>query len=346
MRTLPLLLTAAAVAIAGCDSTPIAVVVDGPTIAFGAQSVNVSETDGTIEIPVVLSNGQAGQTYTVEVLYAAASSTADYGADVGDFGAEAGANRVATVSLSGPSDEATVTITVLEDEAIEGPEVAVFALQSASGGAQIGSTREFQLQIGTPPIADARVRPDGDVVTVEGIVTGRYGRYTFLQDGTAGLTVYAFDDTNFGAASIEVGDRVQIRGTLSEFGAFDGPGTGLKQIFVGRDTPAEFQVLSSGNAFTPQTVTVAEILANGEAYESESIRIENLSFTTTDVVFGSSGNYTVTDGTGELTLRVNRSSDSSVGGEPIPASPFTYVGSLGQYAGGYQLLPLTPDDFQ
>lgn len=369
MRALVLSLTAA-VALAGCDSDPIEEVFTGPTIEFGATSATASESDGTVEIPVTLSNGVAGQTYTVEVLYASASSESVCGesdsrlkeacfiddkpvpegtpvpADIAGFGTAAGANRLVTVTLSGESDTQTVTVDVLEDELIEASETAVFALQSASEGAQIGDDREFRLQIGTPPISASRVRDDGEVVTVEGVVTGRFGRYTFLQDASAGITVYAFQDTPFGLADIEVGDRVQIRGALSEFGARDGAGLGLKQIFVGRDSPAEFEILSEGNEVEPQTVTVAEILANGEAYESELIQIDGLRVLTDDVVFSERTNYTVTDGTGELTLRVNSAgSESAVAGEPVPAPPFTFVGNLGQFGGGYQLLPLTPDNF-
>jgi hypothetical protein len=350
MRTFYLSLTAAAVALAGCDSAdPTEEAFDGPTVEFGSTSVNASESDGTVEIPVTLSNGAAGQTYTVEVLYAAAASTAGFDDDIAGFGADAGANRVATVTLTGESDAQTVTVDVLEDEDIEGPEVAVFALQQASGGARIGDDREFRLEIGTPPIAQTRLRPDGDVVTVEGVVTGRFGRYTFLQDGTAGISVYAFSDTPFGSADIEPGDRVQIRGELSEFGARDGAGLGLKQIFVGRDSPAEFEVLSEGNDLpAPQTLTVAEILADGEAYESELIQVTGLSVVgTTDIVFqagGSAGNYTVTDGTGETILRINSGAESELGGEPIPQGEFTFTGALGQFGGAYQLTPLRTTD--
>ena len=342
------LLLAALLAVAsGCDSV-VPPAERGPTIEFGAASVNASEGDSGVEIPVTLSNGVSGQSYTVEVLLATASSTTS-ATDVGTFGTADGANRVATVTLTGPEDTEVLTIDVLEDDDLEGSESAVFVLQRASGGASIGGNRQFQIDIGTPAIADSRVRPNGDVVTVEGIVTARFGRYTFIQDETAGIAIYAFADTNIGMADIAPGDRIQVQGSLSEFGARDGAGLGLKQIFVGRDSPATFTVLSRGNDLpAAQTLTVAQILANGESFESERVRVTGLRVVnTSDVVFqagGAAGNYTVSDGTGEMILRINGGSESQLGGELVPTGPFTFVGPVGQFGGAYQLTPLVTTD--
>ena len=343
------LLLAALLAVAsGCDTIePPAET--GPVVQFGAASVNASEGQTAVDIPVTLTGADAGQTVVVEVLLAAASSTTS-ASDIGPFGTASGSNRVTSVTLTGPTDTKVVTIDVLADNDLEGPESVVFVLQRAQG-ATIGGTRQFQIDIGTPPISETRTRPDGDVVTVEGIVTGRFGRYTFLQDNTAGLSIFAFTDTNFGMADIAPGDRVQIQGTLSEFGARDGAGLGLKQISVSNSATATFSVLSRGNPLPPaQTVTVAQILANGEQYESERIRVTGLSIVGSgDVVFqagGSAGNYTVSDGTGEMILRINGSSDSELGGQLIPQGKFTFVGALGQFGGAYQLTPLRTTDLQ
>ena len=114
-------LLAALVAVAGCDSVePEAPA--GPTIQFGAASVNAAEGDGTVEIPVTLTGGEPGTSYTVEVLFADAASrdesrpagapaarrdssdfTLVYGQDITGFGDAQGRNRTASVTLSGPS---------------------------------------------------------------------------------------------------------------------------------------------------------------------------------------------------------------------------------------------------
>ena len=359
MRTSLLLAALLAVA-SGCDSV-VPPAERGPVIEFGSTSVNVTENeDGTpvsVEIPVTLSGGETGQSYTVEVLLATASSTTS-DTDISEFGAEAGGNRVATVTLTGPKDTVTVAVDVLQDDELEGSESAVFVLQraaarDANGRASIGDNRQFRLDIGTPAIADTRARPDGDIVTVEGIVTARFGRYTFLQDQSAGIAIYAFDDRedpdDFFDANIGPGDRIQVKGSLSEFGARDGAGLGLKQVFIGRDSPATFTVLSRGNDLPEaQKLTVAQIVANGERYESERVRVTGLRVVgSTDVVFqagGSAGNYTVSDGTGEMILRINSAAEGALGGQPVPQGEFTFVGPVGQFGGNYQLTPTVTTD--
>lgn len=336
----------------GCDSIEPDVA-QGAVVQFGSASVSASEGDSSVEIPVTLTGGEAGTTYTVQVLLAKASSTAGYvnasgAGDLNNFGDADGANRVATVTLTGPTDTEVVTIDIEDDGEFEAPETAVFVLQRANG-ATVGRNRQFQIEIGTPAIAVTRQRPVDDIVTVEGIVTSRFGRYTFLQDGTAGIAIYAFDDTNVGMADINPGDRIQVKGSLRENGARDGVGLGLTQIFVGRGAPAEFSILSRGNALpAAQRVTVAQILANGEQYESERIQVKGLTVTgTSDVVFqagGSAGNYTVTDGTGEMLLRINSAAESELGNQPVPQGTFTFTGPLGQFGGAYQLNPLRTTD--
>ena len=348
---IPLLLAALLAVASGCDSVePPAEA--GPVIQFGAASVSASEGDTGVEIPVTLSGGDAGQTYTVEVLLAAASSTAGFfnpatgAGDVENFGAAAGANRVVTVSLTGPSDTEVVTLDVREDDEIEEAETVVFGLQRATGGATIGSARQFRVEIGTPPIAATRARPLGTVVTVEGIVTRARGRVSFIQDDSgAAIAVFANGNPYFDAVangSIAQGDRIQVVGALSEF-------NDLLQI----GSVDGFTVLSRDNALpAPQTVTVSQVLNSGDEYESELIRIVGLTLPTTDVVFASNTSYTATAGESSIILRT--SSDSEVVGEPIQPitggtpgayGPFTFTGVLGQFRGTNQLNPVRIADF-
>ena len=344
--SLPALAVAAAsVALAGCDSTSVVEAgPSGPTVQFGISGVSASETDGTVSIPVTLSAAQSG-TVTVDVFFAEAASAQDgdvvYGTDF-TFGDDRSGLRVATATFAPGETETTVTAEVLDDGEIEAAENVFFALQNADG-ARVGTPREFTLTIGTRPISEIRTLPEGSVVTFEGTVSRRFGRNTFLQDGSAGFAVFAFEDTDFGMASIQPGDRIQIQGVISEFGQ-DGDtfGTGLQQIFVGNSTAeqTEFAIVGSGDIPEPQTVTVAQILADGEAYESELVRIEGLELQTNDVVFESSTTYTATDGTASIDFRVNGSSQSELGGAIVPQGPFTYEGVVGQFRGTYQLAPI------
>ena len=330
---LPLL--AAALVVSACDGTDPVETFAGPTVEFGAASASASEADGTVSIPVRLSNGTSSTSVTVEVLYAAAASTTDFGDDVTGFGTEAGANRVATVTLTGESDEQVVTVDVVDDGEAESAEAAVFVLQRVSGGARIGATREFRLEIGTPPISAARAREVGETVTVEGVVTSATGRFTFLQDDTGAITVFSPSGTDLNAAiangSLEVGDVVQIAGLRAVF-------NDLVQI----DNVSSFEVVSEDNELPDaQEITLAEMLSLGDAVMSKRVRIGGL--TVTDpagaVVF-QAGSQTVTDGTATSTMFIQ--GESTAIGADVPAGPFTYEGPVTHFRGTNQLGPLSP----
>lgn len=344
MRFSLLLLASLVVVASGCDSVEEAETA-GPTIQFGAASVGATEGDTGVEIPVKLTNGVAGQSYTVEVLLAVASSSAAFGTDVANFGAAAGANRVATVTLTGETDTEAVTIDVLDDTDLEGPEAVVFALQRATG-ATVGAQRQLRLEIGTPPISAARSRAVGTVVTVEGIVTRARGRVSFIQDGTAAIGTFANGNAYAAAiasGAVAQGDRVQIKGELQEFNS-------LLQI----GNIESFNVLSRGNALpAPQTVTLSQIAASGDALESELIRVTGLTLSTSDEKFDTRAtSYDATNGGSTVTLRT--SGDSEIlglpiqpitGGTPGAYGPFTFTGVLGQFRDTNQLNPIRISDF-
>lgn len=136
----------------GVDPNSVTPSDPSPTIAFESSSLTTSEREGTASINVELTNPN-GSEVSAEVLYAAAASSAS----IGDFnvtGAEeigdGSAYVVQTVTFpSTAEDGATQTLTfALEDEEEETEnEVGIFALQNASEGASIGSTREFRVTI-------------------------------------------------------------------------------------------------------------------------------------------------------------------------------------------------------
>ena len=351
------LLALAAVA-AGCDSVE-PVEVAGPTIQFGAASVNASENDGTVQIPVVLSGGADDQTYTVEVLFGDAASrsasreasgdTLIYGRDIDNFGEADGPNRVTTVSLTGPTDTVSVAVDVIQDRQFEGPEVALFVLQRPSDGAVVGGTRQFRLEIGTPPIADVREREVGSTVTVEGIVTRARGRSSFIQDASgAAIATFATGGAyadSIAAGAVAQGDRIEVVGTLSEF-------NGLLQV----SDITSFDVLSRGNPLpAAQTVTPSQLATGGENYESELVRIVGLTLATGDTEFMGNTSYDVSAGGTTITLRTSREGDTAVvgraiqpltGGAPGAYGPFTFTGVVGQFRGTNQLTPVNPSDLQ
>jgi hypothetical protein len=108
-------------------------------------------------------------------------------------------------------------------------------------------------------IEEARNAADGQTVSVEGIVTWHPSfdtRQIFLQDGTAGISV--FDASNPVAA---VGDRVQITGQRS---VFDG------EVQIG--TVASFVNLGPEGEPDPRPVTAAEI--NAGMFQGELVTLD------------------------------------------------------------------------
>lgn len=196
------------------------------------------------------------------------------------------------------------------------------------------------------PIALARQTANGNVVTVEGVVTRALGRFARLQDATAAITLFestgAFR-TAIDSGRVRMGDRLRITGTLAEFNS-------LKEI-----TPINsFEVLARDNALpAAQLVTLAELASNGEAYESELIRVEGLRINAAgEAVFAANKTYALRDAsdtTGVVVLRTPASSDTKIAGVSIPTGAFALEGVLGQFSAtnpavGYQLHPILAAD--
>ncbi len=136
---------------------------------------------------------------------------------------------------------------------------------------------------------------------------------------------------------------MRLTGTLTEFNV-------LKEF----SPISSFEVLSRDNPLPAvQLVTLAEIASNGEAYESELIRIENLTINPgTDTVFVAARNYTITDPSdqsGAAVLRTPSASDTKITDVSIPTGAFAFEGILGQFssanpAAGYQFHPVLATD--
>ncbi len=191
-------------------------------------------------------------------------------------------------------------------------------------------------------VAEARALPDGTVVTVAGVVTRAEGRLTRLQDATAGIAVFqgfgSFRDA-VDAGEVAPGDSLRVTGTLTSF-------NGLRQLTPAGPSPT-FAVLSRGNTLpAPARLTLAELAAGGEAYESELVLVNGLTVQTTDQTFQPDTSYPVTDGTATAVLRTPGADDGLLDGEPVPGGPVTFVGVVGEFRGAYQLVPVQATDLQ
>jgi hypothetical protein len=179
-------------------------------------------------------------------------------------------------------------------------------------------------------------------------MTRSLGAFMRIQDSTGGLSIRqasgAFFDS-VASGGIRAGDSVRITGITSEFNA-------LKQI-NGTDF-SSFTRLDRDHALpATQLVTLAELAAHGELYESEVVTVTGVTIAGTGT-FGAATTYQVTDAsdsTHRVSLRIPNATDSQVDGLAIPAGPVTLSCVLGQFssadpASGYQLLAVLAGDIQ
>jgi len=185
-------------------------------------------------------------------------------------------------------------------------------------------------------IAEARALAVGTDATVRGIVTTpnyqttntEYG----LQDATAGIIIFLYGEM----LTMNVGDSVEVTGELDEYnGKFEIVPSGASGITI----------ISQNNSLPAfQVITVASLVANGEDYESELIRINGASITSGSWPTSSSDNLDISDDGGTSTVIMRIDSDMDIIGNPEPADPFNVQGIAGQY-NDYQILPRYYTDF-
>jgi len=206
-------------------------------------------------------------------------------------------------------------------------------------------------RIFSPVITIAAARSiNSDTVKVRGIITRAWGRFIYIQDATGAIGVRQSSGAMVDAilsGNLKSGDSVEVSGGRSDFNNYSQIGI---QTGAYRGNSFITKIMSNRPLPPVQVLTVKQLLANPEAYESELIRIANLRTTSTGA-FASSTNYNVWDGStiGDTTLlRVIASQDSEIDDAPalrIPEGQFTFEGTLIQFCSsptigctsGYQL---------
>jgi hypothetical protein len=133
-------------------------------------------------------------------------------------------------------------------------------------------------------------------VAVSGLsVTGKTNLGFFAQEtGTtdAGMYVYAGTDWELTYGPVAIGDMVNVQGLYIEYFGF----TEISLLDSG--APA-IQNMGAQTPLAPTLVTVADIVANGEAYESMLVRVESV---TVAVETNQYGEFNVGDGTNEVVV--------------------------------------------
>lgn len=185
----------------------------------------------------------------------------------------------------------------------------------------------------TISIREAKQRGVNQTVTVAGRVTvaNQFGGPSYLQDATGGIAVF---NTAFHSA-VQIGDSVTVTGTTTEFQNNNVAGQGLFQL-SGTVTftvhPVERRVP------TAKRVRMREV---SEAIEAELIEIQNV-FINAFEQFGGNVNYSMSDDTGNLEVRIGTS--TNLANSPALSGPLTLRGVVSEFRGIRQILPRFQDD--
>jgi hypothetical protein len=219
----------------------------------------------------------------------------------------------------------------------------------AWGNGTSSATGENKVIIGIPDIgmfhsdldADGLPLAVGYLTRLKGIVTVASGVFSttnydfYMQDNTGGINVFEF---NIGATQYNEGDSLEVSGTIDTY-------NGKVEL-----SNFDATVLSTDNPLpAPIDISIEDM---GEAYEGRLISIANVTLSAGTWLLtppDTSYNLTITDGTGDLIMRIVGSTD--IGGNPEPVWPVTVVGIGNQfdtsapYFEGFQIQPRSYSDF-
>ncbi len=325
----------------------IPVVVVNPTIRFVGSSATKLEGAVTQTVKMYV------QPHLMMAGSVSLTATAGTGFVFGSDATTTPALSAGTLTLPVPSmtDTVSFTINVLDDNLIEGPESAVFAIASASTGLSIGTPNSFTFTIADNDVfiptytlpqvkgVNAQFLPDSLgkmcklVGTVLGVNTQTFattGNVAFtIHDGSVGFGLFGAGTKNLGY-TVNEGDINRVIGVIGHF-------NGLAQI------NADSIVVISTNGTLPSPVVITDM---NESTESQLIRMNNVYVinSTQWTNAGSGFSVNVTNGPDTIQLRID-ADVSDVYNAPCPVGTFDVVGIGGQFDNsaphnsGYQFLP-------
>lgn len=249
---------------------------------------------------------------------------APYGFDVASvkptFSVSAGAAIVDTTTALDFSTPKTYTVTAQDGVSTKDWEVTVI-VETPIDVANIAALRALY------------TTNNKTLYKITGEVTFTYAtspRY-YIQDGTAALLIYSSSTIT---TSYNEGDNV--KDLVARFSTF---GDNM-QLTPEVDPGA---AISTGNAITAQTVTIAELTSNYSNYDAELIKLEEVTFVETGN-FEASKNYTLTNANDEIALRTNFSSADYIG-TAIPTDAVSITALAAIYYGTPQVYARSSADF-
>jgi hypothetical protein len=245
-----------------------------------------------------------------------------------------------TLTETGESDQEEIFFsTTVDDIAVVagrsyGLTMELVDNSGASLSPAVSSTINFSVASYTQAatIADVRAGTEGNYyeLTGEAVMTydaGNSRNQKYIQDASGAILIDDNDDVI--TTAYNVGDGITgIKGKLGSYGEV--------LQFVPQVDPGTAS--STGNEITSEVVTIAELTANFENYESEWITINDVTFSDADgsATFASGQNYDITDGTNTLVFRT-AFSNADIIGEVIPSSSADITGPASEFNGTAQI---------
>lgn len=207
-------------------------------------------------------------------------------------------------------------------------------LKSPTAYEWVGGTTEPNEGQTVVKIAEAKTQ-FGQKVTVEGIITadnasiGGGKLSTFIQDETAGINVYAYNEADFPA--LKEGDKVRITGAITSY-------RGLTEIAP--STAGDVVVISQGNTLpAAEHLSLADLQAEstGEAYEGKLVQVKAFIDSLPTSLSGGGYNINIYDaGFNGTTLRVM----DETGVYPVlQAGKWYDITAIVSQYNSYQLMP-------
>ncbi|WP_367771051.1 endonuclease [Flavobacterium sp. WC2421] len=180
------------------------------------------------------------------------------------------------------------------------------------------------------PIAEARSKADGDIVTVTGVLTvsDQFAGSAYLQDATGAIAV--FDKSVHGTGLFKIGDSITVTGTRSSYS---------EQVQISPVSAVTNNGLPN-QPISPVTITLSE-MAN---HPAELVRIENTTFPKPGAIMFGNSNTDITDASGTAQLRID-ADVSDLTGFAQPENCSEIIGVVGNYFATQQLLPRMRTDF-
>ncbi|MGJ8548119.1 T9SS type A sorting domain-containing protein [Winogradskyella wichelsiae] len=220
-----------------------------------------------------------------------------------------------------------VTADLLENNVIVDTKTISFSVSNPTTTTQVANITE--LRAGS--IGDEFVYELTGEAIISYVVTSSTRNQKYIQDADAGILI---DDADgIITTAFSNGDGMTgIFGTLADY-------NGLLQFIPTQNVAS---ASSTGNTVTPIVVSAAELITNGEAYESRLITVNNVTFSATGI-FEAVTNYDLTDGT-DVTLARTAFSDEDLIGANIPTSISSVTGLGGDFNGTYQIFPRYASD--